>query len=187
MDSLFFSPLKNVDAVAAKELMAYLVKLQSDLTEVNKYASHATFKICGAKFSWVFSSSVRNILKSSFSMFLQSSMHTCRNLCLRSICAFSQAYLFIFSFSSPPLDGSRPTLLMIERPRCGWVTMCHCFSVEFHFYRPPFGFSLFYFFFPSLIVNCRISFCSSVCSASFIYHVSCLLFCKWKSTIFSIK
>lgn len=52
MDSLFFSPLKNVDAVAAKELMAYLVKLQSDLTEVNKYASRATFKICGAKFSW---------------------------------------------------------------------------------------------------------------------------------------
>ncbi|KAG5532139.1 hypothetical protein RHGRI_026676 [Rhododendron griersonianum] len=43
---------ENVDAVAAKELMAYLVKLQSDLTEVNKYASHATFKICGAKFSW---------------------------------------------------------------------------------------------------------------------------------------
>lgn len=77
MDSLFFSPLKNVDAVAAKELMAYLVKLQSDLTEVNKYASRATFKICGAKFSWVFSSSFLNILKNSFSMFLQSSMHTC--------------------------------------------------------------------------------------------------------------
>jgi phosphoglucomutase len=29
--------LKNVDAGAAKELMAYLVKLQSSLAEVNEY------------------------------------------------------------------------------------------------------------------------------------------------------
>lgn len=29
--------LKNVDGGAAKELMGYLVKLQSSLTEVNKY------------------------------------------------------------------------------------------------------------------------------------------------------
>lgn len=175
--------------------MAYLVKLQSDLTEVNKYASRATFKICGAKFSWVFSSSFLNILKNSFSMFLQSSMHTCHDMlhtcydmCLQSICACSQAYLFIFSFSSPPLDGSRPTLLMFESPRSGWVIMFHCFSVEFHFYRPSFGFTLrFLLFFPSLIVRCPVSFCSCVCSASFIFHVSCLLFLKWKSTIFSIK
>lgn len=34
----FFSVyVKNVDAGAAKELMAYLVKLQSNLDEVNKY------------------------------------------------------------------------------------------------------------------------------------------------------
>lgn len=32
----FFLVLKNVDAGAAKELMAYLVKLQSTLAEVNK-------------------------------------------------------------------------------------------------------------------------------------------------------
>lgn len=34
--------LKNVDAGAAKELMAYLVKLQSSLPEVNKYDSRST-------------------------------------------------------------------------------------------------------------------------------------------------
>lgn len=37
---LFF---KNVDAGAAKELMAHLVKLQSSLGEVNKYDSLAIF------------------------------------------------------------------------------------------------------------------------------------------------
>ncbi|KAI8022579.1 Phosphoglucomutase, cytoplasmic [Camellia lanceoleosa] len=36
---------ENVDAGAAKDLMACLVKLQSDLTEVNKYLCHATLKI----------------------------------------------------------------------------------------------------------------------------------------------
>jgi hypothetical protein len=36
--------LKNVDAGAAKELMACLVKLQSSLTEVNEYVCLYTFK-----------------------------------------------------------------------------------------------------------------------------------------------
>lgn len=34
--------LKNVDAGAAKELMVYLVKLQSSLLEVNEYVHYAT-------------------------------------------------------------------------------------------------------------------------------------------------
>lgn len=38
------SCLKNVDAGAAKELMAHLVKLQSSLPEVNEYVHYATLK-----------------------------------------------------------------------------------------------------------------------------------------------
>ena len=34
-----FSSFKNVDTGGAKELMSHLVKLQSSLSEVNKYAS----------------------------------------------------------------------------------------------------------------------------------------------------
>lgn len=36
--------LKNVDADAAKQLMAYLVKLQSNLSEVNGYVYSDIFK-----------------------------------------------------------------------------------------------------------------------------------------------
>ena len=43
MNSIF--SLKNVDAGAAKELMVYLVNLQSDLAEVNKYVSHVSCNI----------------------------------------------------------------------------------------------------------------------------------------------
>ena len=42
--SIFFS-LKNVDTGAAKELMAYLVKLQSSLSEVNQYVNFSTLTI----------------------------------------------------------------------------------------------------------------------------------------------
>jgi enamine deaminase RidA (YjgF/YER057c/UK114 family) len=35
--------LKNVDAEAAKELMANLVKMQSSLTDVNKYVGYLLF------------------------------------------------------------------------------------------------------------------------------------------------
>lgn len=41
---IYFS-LKNVDAGAAKELMASLVKLQSSLSEVNQYVSYAALKL----------------------------------------------------------------------------------------------------------------------------------------------
>lgn len=50
----YYSPpnyfLKNVDADAAKQLMAYLVKLQSSLTEVNEYVFcyDKTFSILNA-------------------------------------------------------------------------------------------------------------------------------------------
>lgn len=37
---------KNVDAGGAKELMAHLVKLQSSLSEVNKYVSLSLSHIC---------------------------------------------------------------------------------------------------------------------------------------------
>ena len=36
--------MKNVDAGAAKDLMAYLVKLQSSLDEINTYVYIANFK-----------------------------------------------------------------------------------------------------------------------------------------------
>ncbi|XP_028206792.1 phosphoglucomutase, cytoplasmic-like [Glycine soja] len=36
---------QNVDAGAAKELMAYLVKLQSSLSEVNQYVNFSTLTI----------------------------------------------------------------------------------------------------------------------------------------------
>ncbi|KAF7146725.1 hypothetical protein RHSIM_Rhsim04G0191600 [Rhododendron simsii] len=42
---------ENVDAVAAKELMAYLVKLQSDLTEVNNFALAWPVESIGLDFS----------------------------------------------------------------------------------------------------------------------------------------
>ncbi|KAI8538860.1 hypothetical protein RHMOL_Rhmol09G0136400 [Rhododendron molle] len=42
---------ENVDAVAAKELMAYLVKLQSDLTEVNNFALAWPVESVGLDFS----------------------------------------------------------------------------------------------------------------------------------------